>query len=245
VAAVADAPRRLPAILFVDDEPDIAHGLAQALRPLGFLTEAATDPFAALALAELRDFDVAVVDLLMPALGGIELVRRLLRVDPRIRCAILTAHGAVESCDEAYRAGILRYLQKPITVGHLRAVLDELLAAGGRPAPLPLVARLVARLVAGGDEACPGQAGPAPESLDLLADPTRESLTQFRKAAVRRYLLNASQFCKGSPKQIAALAGISVASAYRLLDEYDVPYVRQRQPSGRDDSPGDDADGQC
>jgi len=222
---MAERENRMPTVLFVDDEEDICQSLARALREFGYETTATTDPHEALALAEGTDFDLAVIDLVMPSMEGIDLVKRLLRVDPRLRCLILTAYGAVESCNRAYQAGIVRYLQKPVSVKILHQIFNELLEQSRTSlVPLPELARVVEDAATVGlDGGNPVQGIEVPEP----ADPNDLSLDAFRRSAIRRYLLNASRLCRGCPKSIALKAGISIPTVYRMLNEYDIPFDRK------------------
>ena len=231
---MGERDKRIPTVLFVDDEPEICRSLARALREYGYETDSTTDPYKALELVERSDYDLAVIDLVMPQMEGIDLVKRLLRVDPRIRCLILTAYGAVESCNRAYQAGIVRYLQKPVSVKILHEIFTELLESS-RSSLLPLP-ELVS-LINDGQKSEPKSLADAAIAQPVSAvvteegavppDPNEVTLETFRRSAIKRYLTNASNICNGSPKQIAIKAGISLPTVYRLLAEYDVPYDRK------------------
>ena len=242
---MVERDKRIPTVLFVDDEPEICRSLARALREYGYETESTTDPHKAIEVVERSDFDLAVIDLVMPQMEGIDLVKRLLRVDPRIRCLILTAYGAVESCNRAYQAGIVRYLQKPVSVKVLNEIFIELLESSRTSIlPLPALVSLInddkpkeePKSLA---EAAMPQVSSTDEEIDdeevIPPDPNEVTLETFRRSAIKRYLTNASNLCNGSPKQIAIKAGISLPTVYRLLAEYDVPYDRKSKKKKGDE----------
>ena len=242
---MGERDKRIPTVLFVDDEPEICKSLARALREYGYETDSTTDPHQAIEMVERSDYDLAVVDLVMPQMEGISLVKRLLRVDPRIRCLILTAYGAVESCNRAYQAGIVRYLQKPVSVKVLNEIFTELLEQSRTSLlPLPALVSLIGDIPkeepktlaeAAMPEAAIAQDEPESEEEVIPPDPNEVTLDTFRRSAIKRYLTNASNLCNGSPKQIALKAGISLPTVYRLLAEYDVAYDRKSKRKKRDE----------
>ena len=246
---MGERDKRVPTVLFVDDEPEICKSLARALREYGYETESTTDPHQAIEMVERSDYDLAVVDLVMPQMEGIDLVKRLLRVDPRIRCLILTAYGAVESCNRAYQAGIVRYLQKPVSVKVLNEIFIELLESSRTSLlPLPALVSLIGDSPKEEPKSLAEAAMPKvvidegepeePESEEeavVPPDPNEVTLETFRRSAIKRYLTNASNLCNGSPKQIAIKAGISLPTVYRLLAEYDVAYDRKSKRKKKED----------
>lgn len=213
--------RRATSLLFVDDEPDIAYALAAAMRSRGYEADATTSPKEALEMVQRQDFDVSVVDLVMPEMDGIALVRELLRRDPRMRCLILTAYGAVDTCDQAYRAGVVRYLQKPIKSLELDQVVREILGPGEALNTLSDVARVVSAV--GGTAA---DESADPETVVLALDLESTTLATFKHEAIARYLLGLYERCDGCPKHMASMAGVCLTTMYRLLNEHGISYSR-------------------
>ena len=117
--------KRTTRILLVDDEDELVDFLSKRLLRAGFTVRAASSGTEALTIAESNDFEVAVVDLRMPGMGGLELVSALLRIDATTRVVVLTGYGSVATAVEALRAGAFHYLQKPITVRELLTVLEQ------------------------------------------------------------------------------------------------------------------------
>jgi DNA-binding NtrC family response regulator len=113
------APRA--SILVVDDEPLIRDTLAEYLTQEGFaVTAHASGEDAVRAAADAR-FDVALCDVQLPGIDGIELLDRLLKLNPDTFVVLITAYATVENAVEAFHHGAHDYLMKPI-------ILDEVLA---------------------------------------------------------------------------------------------------------------------
>ncbi len=101
-------------ILVADDEEGIREFLREALEDEGHVVLTARDGQEALDVARRHGFDVLVTDLTMPALDGMELVRRLRAEQPELEILVLTAHGTVDSAVEAMRLGAFDFVQKPL-----------------------------------------------------------------------------------------------------------------------------------
>jgi DNA-binding NtrC family response regulator len=109
----------------VDDEANARTALAELLRDEGFAVETAADGFKA--LPKLDEFapDLLLTDLCMPAMDGIELMRRARELDPDMVAVLMTAHGAVETAVSAMRQGAADYLTKPIVIDELLLIIDR------------------------------------------------------------------------------------------------------------------------
>src|SRR5947209_17086846 len=101
-------------ILVVDDEPLIRETLSEYLTSKGFRVAACAGGEEALARAADRRFDVAVCDVQLPDLDGIELLERLLKISPETFVLLITAYATVENAVEAFQRGAHDYLMKPI-----------------------------------------------------------------------------------------------------------------------------------
>jgi two-component system response regulator RegA len=117
-------------LLVVDDDDVFRRRLARAFTERGFAVREAADGEAALALAREESPELAVVDLRMPGVGGLDVVRGLHEIDPTTRIVVLTGYGSIATAVEAMRLGAVHYVAKP-------ADADDLLAAFARTdAPL-------------------------------------------------------------------------------------------------------------
>ena len=100
-------------ILVVDDEKSQREILEMILSGEGYDVTTAASGEAALKFARDRRFDLALTDLKMTGMDGIELLQQLLAYDSSIIVLLLTAHGSIESAKEALRSGAFDYLEKP------------------------------------------------------------------------------------------------------------------------------------
>ncbi len=100
-------------VLIADDEPEIRSLITVLLRAEGFTTVSGRDGAEAVELAPTVHPDAAVIDLRMPQLDGIQVVRRLHTLCPDMPIIIVTAFGSIQGAIEAIRAGAYDYLEKP------------------------------------------------------------------------------------------------------------------------------------
>ena len=107
-------------VLLVDDEAGFTDVLAKRLRRRGLAVAVALSGAEALRMLRENDFDVAVCDLKMVDMDGIEVLRIFKKMVPRLPVLMLTGHGSEEAAREGLQAGAADYLLKPCD-------LDELL----------------------------------------------------------------------------------------------------------------------
>jgi DNA-binding NtrC family response regulator len=116
------------AVLVIDDEPLIRATLAEYLTEEGFAVTACASGEEALAEAEQRPYDVALCDVQLPGIDGIEVLERLLKISPRTFVLLITAYATVESAVEAFQRGAHDYLMKPILLDEVAGKVRRLLA---------------------------------------------------------------------------------------------------------------------
>lgn len=97
----------------IDDEPVIHDVLSQLLTSEGYDIEISSSGEEALEKFEVRTFDLVLLDLLMPGMNGIEILKAAKKIDPQALIIILTAYASVESAIEAMKIGAFDYIQKP------------------------------------------------------------------------------------------------------------------------------------
>jgi len=115
------------AILVVDDEKNIRLTLSQALEPLGLSIQTAVDGEEALQNLRENDFGLMLLDLKMPGMDGIEVLRRVRDRWPKTRVIIITAHGTIESAVEAMKLGAVDFVRKPFSPLEIREIVEEVL----------------------------------------------------------------------------------------------------------------------
>ena len=90
---------KTPFILVVDDEVDTCRSLSDILTDLGYRVDVAHDGLTALELVRQKPYEVALLDLKMPGLHGIEVLREIKKTRPKIQVIILTGHGTEQDED--------------------------------------------------------------------------------------------------------------------------------------------------
>jgi two-component system response regulator PilR (NtrC family) len=112
-------------IHLIDDEPVIHDVLGQLLTSEGYEVEISASGEEALEKFPSQSFDVILLDLLMPGMDGIEVLRRIKKVDPMASVIIITAYGSVESAIAAMKIGALDYVQKPFKHDDLLRTIEK------------------------------------------------------------------------------------------------------------------------
>lgn len=119
-----------PSILVVDDEKDTCSNLQDIFTDLGYHVDVAYDGPSALELVKRAPYDVALLDLKMPGMDGLELYRRIKELRSGTVAIVVTAYAASETAQEAQQAGAWRILPKPVDFPKLMELVDE---AVGQP----------------------------------------------------------------------------------------------------------------
>jgi FixJ family two-component response regulator len=114
-------------ILIVDDEKNIRLTLSQSLEQLGVEINAAVNGEEALAKLKEKEFGLILLDLKMPGIDGMEVLRQVTKIRPDIRIIIITAHGTIESAVEAMRLGAVDFIQKPFTPIEIRELVSRVI----------------------------------------------------------------------------------------------------------------------
>jgi DNA-binding response OmpR family regulator len=117
---VAD-PALAPSILLVEDEPGIVDFLKRGLRAEGYVVEAALDGTEGERRALGGSFDMVVLDLMLPGVGGMEVLAKLREAKPDLPVILLTARGEIEDRVAGLDAGAVDYLVKPFSLAELLA----------------------------------------------------------------------------------------------------------------------------
>jgi nitrogen regulation protein NR(I) len=112
-------------VLIVDDEVNIRRVLAAMLKREGYEVTTAADGEQALGVLHRTPVHVVVTDLVMPRLGGMELLRRVAADFPDVPVILITAHGSVDSAVAALKAGAFDYVTKPFEQEELKKVIAK------------------------------------------------------------------------------------------------------------------------
>ncbi len=117
-------------VLFVDDEEELVGTVVERLGLRGIAATGALSGQEALDRVGAQPFDVVVLDVRMPGLGGLDVIRRLKHSHPGLAVVLLSGHGAKEDVEVGLRLGAFDYLQKPVDLADLIEILRRA-AAGG------------------------------------------------------------------------------------------------------------------
>lgn len=106
-------------LLFIDDEQTFLKYLAKRLVLDGFSVKTTFSGEEGVEAAAKEAFDVAMVDLQMPGIDGIEVQKRLKDLQPDLPCIVLTGHGSVETALESGKYNAFKFLSKPVDMDTL------------------------------------------------------------------------------------------------------------------------------
>ena len=117
------------AVLVVDDEKNIRLTITEALSDMELEAVRATSGEEALARLSERDFALVLLDLRMPGMDGLEVLRRIRIEGSRVPVVIITAHGTSETAVEALQLGAVEVLKKPFSASDFRTLVGRTLRA--------------------------------------------------------------------------------------------------------------------
>lgn len=114
-------------LLIVDDETGIRSTLVRALSLLGYAVEGADCGQEALALLERTTFDLMVLDMQMPGMDGVEVMRRARGLQPELLIIVLTGHASIENAIAAVKLEAVDYLRKPAGIREIADTVAQVL----------------------------------------------------------------------------------------------------------------------
>lgn len=117
-----------PVILVVDDEETIRFCLKEALGAEGYKVHTEDNGENSLRLIKQMIPDLVILDLKMPGMNGLDLLREIKSYDQNILVILLTGHASVDSAVNAMKAGAFDYLEKPFKMEHIKVVIKKALS---------------------------------------------------------------------------------------------------------------------
>jgi DNA-binding NtrC family response regulator len=124
---VSTAPRPVARILIVDDDDELRATLSSRFDRLGMAVTAASSGEEALAAAGKGRFDVALFDVNLPGMSGIELLGKFRELHPEAEALMLTAHGSIETAVQAMKCGAYDFVTKPFRLAELEVLVNKAL----------------------------------------------------------------------------------------------------------------------
>ncbi len=113
-------------VLVVDDDPDVCEYLHDFLTAEGYTVTVEQDPTKALAVLRADEFHLAVLDLMMPKLSGIDLLAQIREIDDDIAIIILTGYPSLETATSSIERDVSAYIRKPFTVEDFREAITRI-----------------------------------------------------------------------------------------------------------------------
>jgi DNA-binding NtrC family response regulator len=112
-------------VLLVDDEEEFVSALAERLMLRGIEVDSALNGEEALARLVEKEFEVVILDVLMPGLGGLEVLKQIKSTHQNTQVILLTGHGSTREGIEGMRLGAFDYLIKPVDIEELLEKMKE------------------------------------------------------------------------------------------------------------------------
>jgi len=120
----------MPTLLIVDDERNVLYALERGLRADGLRIVTAQTGKAGINLVQCEKPDAVLLDIRLPDLSGLDVLRELRQIDPKLPVIVMTTHGTAETAIEAMQRGAFDYLLKPWDLDELTDLVHKALAAG-------------------------------------------------------------------------------------------------------------------
>jgi len=118
-------------LLFVDDEEELVSAVVERLELRGIQATGATSGDEALHLLREGSFDVVILDIKMPGIGGLEVLRTISRRHPEVKVILMTGHGSAKDSEIGRRLGAVAYLEKPVDLEELLTTVERALGNDG------------------------------------------------------------------------------------------------------------------
>ena len=112
-------------VLLVDDEEEFVSALSERLSLRGIEVDSALNGEEALARLVEKDFEVVILDVMMPGLGGLQVLRQIKSTHPNTQVILLTGHGSTREGIEGMRLGAFDYLIKPVDIEEMLAKMKD------------------------------------------------------------------------------------------------------------------------
>ena len=116
-------------ILIIDDELQLCTSLSENLKIHGYQTEYCTSAASGIDLGCKGNYDVILIDLKMPDIDGIGIIKRIKNFNPQAGCIIVTGYPSGTTIKEAIDLGACDYIMKPFEMNNLLSVIDKVIVS--------------------------------------------------------------------------------------------------------------------
>ncbi len=227
-----------PVLLVIDDEQGILEVVSRFAMRAGFDVVACSGGREAIAAMRARRVDLVMVDLRMPEVGGLDVLRALRETDPNCQAVLMTGYASVDTAIEAIKLGARDYLSKPLDFARLDQLLADVRAESERRrSVLSLESDLARRL-----EFC-GMIGRSPVTQELfgmirrLAPHVRTALITGETGTGKELVARALH--QTGPRRDRRFVTVNCSAAVDTLSESELfGHVRGALPAATDNKPG-------
>ncbi len=115
-------------ILIIEDDSKMREGLAELLKEEGYHVESAENGKKGIDKLTEKDFDVVLTDLIMPVMGGMDVLRETKSMRPATHVILITAYATIEDAVEAMKSGASDYITKPFKIDEVQTKIRKVLA---------------------------------------------------------------------------------------------------------------------
>ena len=236
---------RRPVLLVVDDEPGILRLLRDYGDRAGFEVVTCSAGAEALEYLNAQTANIAIVDMQMPQVGGLDVLRAIREADPQCQTVLMTGHATVDSAIEAIQSGAMDYLSKPLDFGRLGQLLAAVHAESDRQRAVAAADQEAARHLV-----CGGMIGRDPAMQELfrlirrLSPHARTALITGETGSGKE--LVASALHEHGPRRARRLVTINCAAVVETLFESELfGHMRGAFTGATENKPGlfESADG--
>ncbi|MGD8254303.1 MAG: response regulator [Syntrophobacterales bacterium] len=118
-------------ILVLDDEVDAVMLLRRILHERGHQVFGFTEEEEAIAHARANSVDLAIIDIRLKKILGVQVLEELKKIVPHIRAILLTGYPTLETAQKAFELGVSEYMVKPVDIDELEEKVENILGSGG------------------------------------------------------------------------------------------------------------------
>lgn len=117
-------------VLVVDDDAELRSTLSEILKGAGYHIDEAPSGKEAIEKITAKDFDIALLDLMMPKMSGIDVLKAIKKIKPKIKVIMITAFATVENAVDAIKKGASDYISKPFRIDDLLTIIRRVIEEG-------------------------------------------------------------------------------------------------------------------
>ena len=120
-----------PSIFVLDDEPEIAELIGVTLTDQGYQTHHVLNGSEAIQYAKDHEPALVMLDIRLPNLNGLEVLKAIRQIKPELKVVMITAHGTIKLATECMRLGAYDFIEKPFTLDELETMVKRILEEKG------------------------------------------------------------------------------------------------------------------